>query len=129
DKPDLGAGVALKATAAKFCSALEDFYQITFRRPPQKLNSLPSRHPHRIQGELPKDRCADNGAYTALSPCSLVRMRQASSIVDTKTLPSPILPVLAALRMASTADSTNDSGRTVSILILGRKSTVYSLPR
>ena len=42
--------------------------------------------------------------HTASSPCSSVRMRHASSIEDTKTLPSPILPVLPALRMASTAD-------------------------
>ena len=33
-------------------------------------------------------------------------MRMASSTVETKTLPSPILPVLAALTMAPTAAST-----------------------
>ncbi len=66
---------------------------------------------------------------TALSPCSSVRMRKASSMVETKTLPSPILPVLAALMMAWTACAARLSGSTLSIFIFGRKSTVYSLPR
>src|SRR5207244_6317681 len=66
---------------------------------------------------------------TAASPFSSVRMRMTCSTVETKILPSPILPVLAALMMAATAVSTLPSGTTSSILILGRKSTVYSLPR
>ncbi len=55
-------------------------------------------------------------------------MRIAFSMVLTKTLPSPILPVLAALTIASTAAATMLSAKTISILIFGRKSTVYSLP-
>ena len=58
-----------------------------------------------------------------------VRIRTASSMLETKTLPSPILPVLAELTMVSTALSTCSSAATISNLILGRKSTVYSLPR
>jgi hypothetical protein len=45
------------------------------------------------------------------------------------TFPSPIFPVLAALTIAATAVSTTPSAITTSILIFGRKSTVYSLPR
>ena len=39
-------------------------------------------------------------------------MRTASSTAETKILPSPILPVLAASTMAATAASTRLSGRT-----------------
>ena len=45
----------------------------------------------------------------------------ASSMLETKTLPSPILPVLAALTMAVTAASTRSSGRTISSLIFGQE--------
>ncbi len=47
----------------------------------------------------------------------------------TNTFPSPNLPVRAALRTASTAASTSSSSITVSILTLGRNSTLYSAPR
>src|SRR5262249_12785831 len=67
--------------------------------------------------------------YTAKSSFSPVRMRWACSMEVTKILPSPILPVLAALMMAWIAWSTWLSESTVSILTLGKKSTVYSLPR
>lgn len=62
---------------------------------------------------------------TALSPFSSVRIRMASVTSETKILPSPILPVLAALMMAAVASFTLVSDTTSSILILGRKSTVY----
>src|SRR5881397_2438314 len=51
-------------------------------------------------------------------------MRMASSTGDTKIFPSPILPVLADLTMASMAAYTRLSGSTISSLILGRKSAV-----
>jgi hypothetical protein len=47
----------------------------------------------------------------------------------TKILPSPILPVLAALTMASMQRSTSASLTTTSTFTLGRKSTTYSAPR
>src|SRR6059036_1379749 len=47
----------------------------------------------------------------------------------TKILPSPMLPVLAAPAITSATLSTRLSGTTTSILIFGRKSTVYSPPR
>src|SRR5947207_2618675 len=56
-------------------------------------------------------------------------MRIAVSTGDTKILPSPMLPVLAAAATTSATLSTNWSGTTTSILIFGRKSTVYSPPR
>src|SRR5690606_27943086 len=56
-------------------------------------------------------------------------MRMACSTAVTKILPSPILPVKAALMMASIAASTMAAGRTTSMRILGRKSTTYSAPR
>jgi hypothetical protein len=56
-------------------------------------------------------------------------MRTTCSTDDTNILPSPILPVRAALMMASMAGSTVSSATTISILILGRKSTTYSAPR
>src|SRR5205807_1716969 len=55
--------------------------------------------------------------YKAFSPRSSLRMRMASSTEDRKTFPSPILPVLAAFRMACTAASTRWSGKTISSLI------------
>ena len=48
---------------------------------------------------------------------------------ETKILPSPICPVLAARMMASTAFSTLLAGTTTSIFTLGRKFTAYSAPR
>ena len=45
----------------------------------------------------------DRRRQMASAPVSPVRMRIASSMVDTKILPSPMRPVCAALRMASTA--------------------------
>src|SRR3954462_10281425 len=65
----------------------------------------------------------------ASRPDSPVRMRTASSILETKILPSPIRPVCAARRMASIAFSTRSSEITISIFTLGRKSTMYSAPR
>ena len=47
----------------------------------------------------------------------------AFSIDDTKILPSPILPVLADSSIHSTAESTNSSSTTISILTLGKNST------
>jgi hypothetical protein len=58
-----------------------------------------------------------------------VRIRTASSTGLMKIFPSPILPVFAARMMAAIALSTSASPSTTSILIFGRKSTVYSLPR
>src|ERR1017187_4047815 len=66
---------------------------------------------------------------TACSPVSPVRMRTMLSTALTKIFPSPILPVLAALTIASTAEAACASASTTSIFTLGRKSTVYSLPR
>ena len=43
------------------------------------------------------------GAHNAVSPRSSLRMRMASSMRDRKILPSPILPVRAALVIACTA--------------------------
>src|SRR5262245_53554043 len=65
----------------------------------------------------------------ALSSVSPVRTRTAWSIAETKILPSPIWPVLAARTMASTALSTVPDGTTTSIFTLGRKLTAYSAPR
>src|SRR5487761_1157663 len=56
-------------------------------------------------------------------------MRTASSIEETKTLPSPILPELAAARITSTICSARASCANISSFSLGRKSTVYSAPR
>src|SRR5262245_22560005 len=63
------------------------------------------------------------------SPFSPVRMRMASPMGMTKTLPSPMEPVRAAAATAETTFSTIASGTTSSILTLGRKSIVYSEPR
>ena len=68
-------------------------------------------------------------AHRASSSLSPVRMRMACSTGLTKILPSPILPVRAALTTASMAASTWSSGSTTSTRILGRKSTTYSAPR
>jgi 2-haloalkanoic acid dehalogenase type II len=62
-------------------------------------------------------------------PVSRVRIRITCSRADTKILPSPILPVSAALTMASTAPSTWLSPTAISSFSLGRKSTTYSAPR
>src|SRR5262244_1353215 len=48
---------------------------------------------------------------------------------STKTLPSPMEPVLAAPTIVALTLSTRWSGTTTSIFTLGRKSTVYSDPR
>src|SRR5450432_2788404 len=56
-------------------------------------------------------------------------MRTTCSSVETKTLPSPILPVRAAASMASITRSTIASSTAASIFTLGRKSTTYSAPR
>src|SRR6516162_525401 len=45
----------------------------------------------------------------AESPLSAVRIRTASSIVETNIFPSPIAPVLPASMIASIASSTNES--------------------
>src|SRR6266540_336501 len=65
----------------------------------------------------------------AASPFSPVRMRMASPMGRTKTLPSPMEPVRAAAAMSATTLSTSWSGTTSSTLTLGRKSIVYSEPR
>src|SRR4029077_8576195 len=67
--------------------------------------------------------------HTAFSPISSVRIRTACSTGRTNTFPSPILPVLAAATTTLTAFSTMSSPITTSTFTLGRKSTVYSLPR
>src|SRR5574343_47167 len=56
-------------------------------------------------------------------------MRTTRSTEVTKILPSPILPVRAALTMASTQRSTSSVLTTTSTFTLGRKSTTYSAPR
>src|SRR5215468_643223 len=68
-------------------------------------------------------------AQMASLPVSPVRMRIASSTVETKILPSPIRPVLAAFWMASSALGSISSPSTTSSFTLGRKSTTYSAPR
>src|ERR1041385_1001183 len=65
----------------------------------------------------------------ASKPDSPVRIRIASSMLETKILPSPMRPVCAARRIASMAFSTMSSPSTTSIFTLGRKSTTYSAPR
>src|SRR5499433_3434721 len=65
----------------------------------------------------------------AASPFSPVRMRMASPMGSTKTLPSPMEPVRAAAATVATTFSTSASGTTSSTLTLGRKSMVYSDPR
>src|SRR5690606_628846 len=70
-----------------------------------------------------------HATHNASASSSPVRMRTARSSGCTNTLPSPILPVLADLRIASTTGSTWSSVTATSSLILGRKSTTYSAPR
>src|SRR5690606_34811659 len=67
--------------------------------------------------------------YTASEPVSPVRMRMTSSRLEMKILPSPILPVLEDLVMASTTASTMPSSMAISSFTSGRKSTTYSAPR
>src|ERR1700690_1519179 len=67
--------------------------------------------------------------HIAWLPVSSVRMRTACSMEVTKIFPSPIFPVLALWTTAAMALSARSSGTTSSILILGRQSMVYSLPR
>src|SRR5215475_10816833 len=69
------------------------------------------------------------GRQMAASPFSPVRMRMASPMGSTKTLPSPMEPVRAAAATVATTFSTRASGTTSSTLTLGRKSMVYSDPR
>ena len=57
----------------------------------------------------------------ASKPDSPVRIRMASSMLETKIFPSPMRPVWAARRIASTAFSTMSSPSTISIFTLGRK--------
>jgi len=56
-------------------------------------------------------------------------MRTTSSRSLTKIFPSPILPVRAALMMASSAWSSSSLLTAISSLTFGRKSTTYSAPR
>src|SRR5690349_4272313 len=56
-------------------------------------------------------------------------MRMSSPIESTKTLPSPMEPVLAAWQITETTLSASPSGTTTSTFTLGRKSIVYSEPR
>src|ERR1700761_3549525 len=65
----------------------------------------------------------------AFSPISSVRIRIASSMLETKIFPSPTEPVFAALIIALTAASTRVSATIAKTIIFGTKSTVYSLPR
>src|SRR5688572_2042776 len=56
-------------------------------------------------------------------------MRTTFSRSNTKILPSPILPVLAAFSIASSARSSMSLLMAASIFTFGRKSTTYSAPR
>src|SRR5262249_46298067 len=76
------------------------------------------------RGEIDPTRC-----QMASRPDSPVRIRIASSMLETKILPSPMRPVCADRRIASTAFSTMSSPSTISIFTFGRKSTTYSAPR
>jgi hypothetical protein len=58
-----------------------------------------------------------------------VRIRYASSTGNTNTLPSPIEPVRACLRMASTTVCTSPVATTHSSLTFGRSQFVSSAPR
>ncbi len=71
----------------------------------------------------------DSRRQIASDPFSPVRIRTASSTSSTKIFPSPIRPVRAAFRIASSAASTCSGMRTISIFTLGRKSTTYSADR
>jgi uncharacterized protein (TIGR00730 family) len=68
-------------------------------------------------------------AARATAPDDYLRMRTTCSTAVTKILPSPILPVLAALTIASMQRSTSSFLTTTSTFTLGRKSTTYSAPR
>ncbi len=59
----------------------------------------------------------------ANSPCSSVRIRIASSTVDTKIFPSPIVPVRAASTMTETTSRSMASLTSISIRTLATKST------
>ncbi len=61
------------------------------------------------------------GPHTAASPRSPVRIRIASSMLETKILPSPMRPVCAELRIASTAFSTISSSMMSSSFTFGQK--------
>jgi acetolactate synthase-1/3 small subunit len=67
--------------------------------------------------------------YSAELSVSPVRIRMTRSISVMKILPSPTLPVLAALRMASMTWSTSSLRTATSMRVLGTKSTTYSAPR
>ncbi|KAF0650070.1 hypothetical protein K701_09785 [Streptomyces fradiae ATCC 10745 = DSM 40063] len=67
--------------------------------------------------------------YSASGPRSPVRTRTAVSTGTLHTLPSPILPVRAALAMTSMSCSASSSSTRTSMRILGTRSTVYSAPR
>src|SRR5262249_59174273 len=102
--------------------------------PPQHRDAQHQHHPDAEAHEESAHPCHGTAllslvAHSAASPRSPVRMRTTSSSEVTNTLPSPNLPVPAVLSTASTACSTSSSGMATSILILGRNSTLYSLPR
>src|ERR1017187_973986 len=69
------------------------------------------------------------GSQRAISPRSPLRIRTASSMEETKILPSPILPELAAALNTPTISAARESGTKISIFTLGRRSTLYSAPR
>src|SRR5262249_46505710 len=66
---------------------------------------------------------------TAAWPVSPVRMRKTVSRSQTQTLPSPILPVLAALAFAPTIASPRSGGVAPSPFTFGSNFTSYSAPR
>src|SRR5574343_1359026 len=65
----------------------------------------------------------------ASGPVSPVRIRMTCSRLKTKTLPSPILSVLADFSIASITCSSCSALTAASIFTLGKKSTTYSAPR
>src|SRR5271168_805279 len=67
--------------------------------------------------------------HSACSPRSSVRMRMTSSTFVRKIFPSPIFPVRADFRMASTTVSTRRSTTTSSTFVRGSRSMEYSRPR
>src|SRR5262249_12084176 len=87
------------------------------------------RRAARPAGRRGRGAAAARRCQIADSPVSPVRMRMASPIGRTKTLPSPMDPVLAAPQMTDTTLSAIWSVTTTSTLTLGRKSMVYSEPR
>src|SRR5262249_54150886 len=68
-------------------------------------------------------------AYSASGPVSPVRTRTTVSTGTDQTLPSPILPVWAALTMTSTMSSASSPSTRTSTRSLGTRSTLYSAPR